>query len=1017
MLSVPSRFNILVSALAVAVLATGTGAFASGTKRKPAGQVPGKGAGPTAKPGAGPVTTGGELDSLKLIEGDETANEQRALKTEMMVSRSELKAIEQAEKLLRKYKGTPIEAELLFRLAELHMRRAKTGRFVELHRKSDTVIRVAPKLVGNANSRRSIESAVRTYESIQTRFPRFAQLDLVIFNNAFARQQLGQEREAERLYWSLIKSFGSSPLVPDSHLAIGEINFDRGNFSFALEHFNAIRKFTESRVYPYGLYKAAWSHFNLHEPLLGLKKLEEVVAYGKFVAEKKIESRLDLRKEALGDMTLFYEDVYPAKDAFAYFKKQASELDFGPTILKLAKLYEHHSRHEDRQVVLNDFIENIPDSPHVARIHSDLIWNYDAMKKKDLAVAQMEKLFALCREDSSWLKVQRRAPRNPKEADPRIECMNTLNDAAVKLASRWLKIWKKSPPFTDFADAAEKAFAVYLREPGSSKEVNEARFAYAELLFQRQKFRPASAQYALVSKDPKAGALRHEASYAAVLSFEKGVGDKWSDADEKTFQELARSYIDGNPRGQYRVDVEFKLALIAYEKSRYDEAAPIFLRLGREFAKTEKGKKSQDLYLDILNLKKDYKALKVYARELMVAESDPARKAKLQKIHEQSYFLEVQGLEEGQKYEAAIAGYKEFAAHNSGTELAEKALWNALQLHFKIFDFTGGAQAAEHYYDRYPTTKNGMDALLKAAQSYESMGQLEPAADILVKIAKADPKNANKWHALAADFYLLSNRVVRAKKYLTDLRQTGDAKTRAESLDKLLMLEKAAGGGHAYKELLQTVAASGVQPQASLAKAELVEDQYKSGQQADAFNEAKKVVGMSQGSSYAKARARMIQAKVLEDEFLRQSVKSRAEKVATVLAIKTEKLEKAQQAFQQTIKYGEPATSVESLRRLAGCYVHYVDALKNMPLPSGLTKEDEAGFRDEISKLAIPLEEKAIETLQEGLKAAKRLRIEGPVTAEMRDALKKMNMPAPITDEFELSEPAMAIPILAGVSL
>ena len=142
-------------------------------------------------------------------------------------------------------------------------------------------------------------------------------MDLVIFNHAFARQALGQDKEAERLYWELVKNFSDSPLVPDAHLAIGEIAFHKGEFNVALEHFDAIRKFPDSRVYPYGLYKAAWTRYNMRDAAGGLKNLEEVVAYGDYVQKNQIEARLDLRKEALSDMTLFYEDVYPPKEAYA----------------------------------------------------------------------------------------------------------------------------------------------------------------------------------------------------------------------------------------------------------------------------------------------------------------------------------------------------------------------------------------------------------------------------------------------------------------------------------------------------------------------------------------------------------------------------------------------------------------------------------------------------------------------------------------------------------------------------
>ena len=39
----------------------------------------------------------------------------------------------------------------------------------------------------------------------------------------------------------------------------------------------------------------------------------------------------------------------------------------------------------------------------------------------------------------------------------------------------------------------------------------------------------------------------------------------------------------------------------------------------------EKGQKSQDLYLDILNIKKDYRGVRNYAQELLKLNFEPAR--------------------------------------------------------------------------------------------------------------------------------------------------------------------------------------------------------------------------------------------------------------------------------------------------------------------------------------------------------------------------------------------------------
>src|SRR5690606_22237224 len=146
-----------------------------------------------------------------------------------------------------------------------------------INRESETVVSLVPRIVKRASSRKAITEAINTYELIQRRFPSYGRMDLVMFNNAFARQHIGQSKEAEQIYWSLIRKFPNSMLIPDSHLAIGELNFERKNFKHALDHFLAIEKYPQSRVYPYGLYKAGWTYYNLREALAGIKKLEEVV--------------------------------------------------------------------------------------------------------------------------------------------------------------------------------------------------------------------------------------------------------------------------------------------------------------------------------------------------------------------------------------------------------------------------------------------------------------------------------------------------------------------------------------------------------------------------------------------------------------------------------------------------------------------------------------------------------------------------------------------------------------------
>src|ERR1700744_1922673 len=83
--------------------------------------------------GAGPAWAAGLQDGtvesqLKFVAGDEQGNEVKALKTELLVSKSENLALVQLQRLIAKYKGSAMEPELWFRMAEMHMRRSKTAR-------------------------------------------------------------------------------------------------------------------------------------------------------------------------------------------------------------------------------------------------------------------------------------------------------------------------------------------------------------------------------------------------------------------------------------------------------------------------------------------------------------------------------------------------------------------------------------------------------------------------------------------------------------------------------------------------------------------------------------------------------------------------------------------------------------------------------------------------------------------------------------------------------------------------
>lgn len=946
----------------------------------------------------------GVLDNLKFIQGDEAGNEKKALKTELLVSATEQKAIAQVQKLIRKYKGTPLEPDLQFRLAEMYMRKSKTDRFFELRRESDSSVKVSPRLA-KASARSGLNQAVEVYQYIQKRFPGYNQMDLVVFNHAFARQALGQDKEAESLYWDLVRKFPDSPLVPDAHLAIGEIAFLKAKFSVALEHFDAIRKFPESRVYPYGLYKAAWTRYNMHQSAAALTNLEEVVAFGVQVEKNHLDAKLDLRKEALNDMTVFYEDVHPSKEAFSYFRRQAGEADLPPTLMHLAELYERHSRFNDEREVLGQLVERIPESKLMPEARAKMVSAADSLKQKDVAVSDLEAFAKACGSRSDFVKA------NPDQAQA---CNATLQKSALVLAQKWLRIWNKNVHDESFANSAEKAFQVYLRYKKSNEEYLKAHYLYAELLFKRQKYRQASEEYADVGSMASKVAstsdqIRHDSDYAACLSLEKAVGDKWSDQDEKSFHRLAEKYVNDHPKGQYRLEIEFKMAFLAYEKNRYDEAAPSFLRLGQQFPKEEKGLKAQDLYLDILNIKKDYAGIRSYTKELSKKPYNEERTAKLNKLSQQAYFFQIQTMEEKGDLKGALVEYRQFIKEYHHSDLAEKANWNYTQLLYKTGDAFGGAMASLEFAKKYPNSPQSGPALVGAAQTFEQMAQLEPAANVLVQLADRDAKQRIKYKELAADFYALSGHAASARKLYQELLPQFKDEEKTRLMAKIENFEKNYGTEATHAASVNQLAQRGIAPFANEGRIAHLQKVFDRGDMTSAFQESKKLLGSSALSAAEKAQVRLIQAQVLEDEFIKQSVKSKSERLAMVLAIKTEKLEKAEQAYQSVIRFGEGKSALQSLEHIYRCFDHYVTALKSIPTPEGSSAQDAAAFQHELQNLIIPLEEKGVETLSQALAFAKKNRMfdELPrIEAEFAKANGQT-----VNHEVAVVEPAMALPV------
>lgn len=897
-------------------------------------------------------TEKGLLPEVRLTNNEDD-NDKKSFSSEIMITRSENKAIDSLQAVLKKQKGSVNEADLWYRLAELYMRRSKSGRFFDLH-KDTPMMRLSSFPVRNEKGSEAIKRAIKIYSKIEAEFPHFSQMDSVLFNNAFAHQQVNQFKESDQLYAKLLQKFPNSPLVPDGTLALGELFYDQGKFAQALEQFQHLEKFPQSRVYSYGMYKAAWTYYNLHDSDNGIKKLVEVVKNNPPLQEGEAPTnRHNLRHEALRDLTIFIGDSYPANKLYAFFEDLTTEEELGQSMTDLAKLYDSHSRQKEMNIFLDEYIEKRSSGSDVVKSHLALVEANEDLKKRDKVIEHLQAASDLCRQNSSWRAVQ-------KPDTLLTSCAEGFHHTSLDMTKKWWDIWTKNKQNVAFSDLTQKLFKLMLDNEEPTKPDLKNRFAYAELLFQLENYDEASLQYKIVGDKSTQDPLRHDANYAALFAKEKSIDKKTDPLKEAERKELALNYLTKHPTGKFATSVKFKMGYIAYEESNYSEAEkwlkPLTLAKGTENADIKK--KSEDLVLDMLNIKKDYAGIKTFSKQVLSSTVDDSRKKSMNKIFEEAHFTEIQEFAKSGDKDQAAQKLLAYAKEHDGSKLAQDASWQAIGIFYtegKIFD---AAEFSVKYTAKYPEDKKNLDALKDAAKAYADVGQISKSAETLLKIAELDKKNRNAHLETAADIYLLEKKIKEARAAYNSILVAADSKTQERIYAKLVESYKGEQSSTEFLKLQNQIQAKGLEPYTTQIMIDKAKALFAAGKMTAAFDLSMKANGRNV-SPEIRAEARLVQARVLEKELDQQSVKAREEKFSTVLGLKTEKLDKAQTAYVSALKMSQdPYQQLEAMRGIDRCYGNFIESLTSMPLPASLKPEEQQQLRQELAKLISPIQDK-----------------------------------------------------------
>jgi TolA-binding protein len=900
----------------------------------------------------------GLLPELNTQKSTEKESDSQALKSEVLISKTENKAIEALQNILKKKKGSPQEADFLNRLAELYMRKSKSGRFFDLQRSANQKT-LSSFPVAEAKGADWLQKAIKTYNIILTQFPKFAETDSVLFNSAFAYQQLNQKKNSEGNYKTLIERFPNSTILPDALLALGELLYDQGRFSDAKSYFEKIEKYPESRVYVYGLYKLGWANYNLKNSAEAIKKLKMVVEKNPPEIEGTNKKGYYLRKEAIRDLVLFIGEVYQAEDLYDFFKAIVTTDELGPALFDMAKLYDSYSRLKDIHIFLNEFIKKEPDNVFVVKSHILMAETYETIKKREQVISELTYAGEDCAVGSRWRKEQ------TVEAVAEI-CQSEFKRASLDLAKRWWEIWQKNKSHKEFSLLTETILKLIIKNEDVTAPDLKTRTILAELQFQIEKYDEASDNYYFVASTSKDKKEIHDTLYASLYSIEKQLEAKPTDKKKDERKQRSIEYYTKFPEGEHFYPVGLKVAVTYYVEKNYEDALKVL-------TVTEKSKndlvvrsKSQDLILDIYNIQKRYTELKSLSQTYLKESKDVTRSKSLQKIYEESHFSEIQVKNAQLKPLEQTQNLISYFDLHKGSDLGQRALLDALKIYLENKSLNKFTQAAEDLLKLYPNYDKKTNLIKDLINSYTDLTNLKKAGEWSLKLASMEKEKEKKqvYTENAADLYLLEGNNKDARVIYQQLLTDSAKDKRIQLFAKIKATLDSSKDQKEIQKINGIILDLNIEPFATEVLTEKAVTLFNDKNYKDAFELTMKILKRDSPTE-SRAKARFIQGQILEQEFTSQSMKtSKEDRLALIIQLKTERLEKAQTAYLSVTKMtSAPDLVRSSFEAIDRCYAHYIDSLATMPLPESLSAKDQAELRSEIKKVLGPIEEKRKDNL------------------------------------------------------
>ena len=421
--------------------------------------------------------------------------------------------------------------------------------------------------------------ALDNYRVILEKYPDYPRRDEVLYIMAQNTYEAGKKDKAVQHYWELIKQYPKSEYVGDAYLAMGEHFFNANDVLKAQKAYKKALETRKRKVYSYALYKLAWCDYNLQEWDGAIKKFKAVVDLTNKERAKKqktdIRDTIQLKSEALNDLTLTFTHVEAIDDAYDYLKKEAGDKKARRLTAKMATLYMDQGKYDAAVQTYRLLINQYPDDPDCPDFQSSIVAAFFKLNKRGEIRTEVRRLVDLYRPGTPWWKKNQANPKVTARARETAE--ERMRELVTDTHQIYTKIKKK-----DDAELARDMYSDYLKVFPDSEHAYRLRFFYAEILWDLGNWTVAAEQYDATVENDKANAYKGEytrqAAYNAILAYEKiakGEAGEFRSGDSKGPKQSGKKIKRKEQQGS-GFDVKLKQLSEAEKRSKNKLAeAPI----------------------------------------------------------------------------------------------------------------------------------------------------------------------------------------------------------------------------------------------------------------------------------------------------------------------------------------------------------------------------------------------------------------------------------------------------------